>query len=46
MTHPNQWASELIKDESECLNDWNFFETEICELYGDPDRQLDASMRV
>jgi hypothetical protein len=45
MTHPNQWASELIKAESECLDDWDLFETEIREMYGDPDRQLDASTR-
>jgi hypothetical protein len=37
MTHPNQWASELIKAESECLDDWDLFETEIREMYGDPD---------
>jgi hypothetical protein len=46
MTHPNQWASELIKAESECLDDWDLFETEIREMYGDPDRQLDASTRT
>jgi hypothetical protein len=46
MTHPNQWASELIKAESECLDDWDLFETEIREMYGDPDRQLDASTRA
>jgi hypothetical protein len=46
MTHPNQWASELIKAESEYLDDWDLFETEIREMYGDPDRQLDASTRA
>jgi hypothetical protein len=46
MTHPNQWASELIKAEAECLDDWDLFETEIREMYGDPDRQLDASTRA
>jgi hypothetical protein len=40
MTHPNQWANELIKAESECLDDWDLFETEIREMYGDPDRQI------
>jgi hypothetical protein len=46
MTHPNQWASELIKAETECVDDWDLFETEIREMYGDPDRQLDASTRA
>jgi hypothetical protein len=46
ITHANQWASELIKAESECLDDWDLFETEIREMYGDPDRQLDASTRA
>jgi hypothetical protein len=43
MTHSNQWASELIKVESECLDDWVLFDTEIREMYGDLDRQLDTS---
>jgi hypothetical protein len=46
ITNPDQWASELIKAESECLDDWDLFETEICEMYGDPYRQLDASTRA
>jgi hypothetical protein len=46
MTHPNRWASELIKAESECLDDLDLFETGIREIYGDPDRQLDASTRA
>jgi hypothetical protein len=46
ITHPNQWCSEPIKAEVECLDDWDLFETEIREMYGDPDRQLDASTRA
>jgi hypothetical protein len=45
MTHPNRWASELIKAGSECLDDWDLFKTEIRQMYRDPDRQLDASTR-
>jgi hypothetical protein len=45
-THPNQWASELINAESECLDDWDRFETGIREMYEDSDRQLDASARA
>jgi hypothetical protein len=46
MTQPNQWASELIKAKSECLDDWDHFEMKIRKMYGDPDRQLDASTRA
>jgi hypothetical protein len=46
MTHPNHSASELVKSESECLDDWDLFEPEIREMYGDPDRQLDTSTRA
>jgi len=46
MTHPNQWSSELQKAQAECLGNWDLFETEIREMYGDPDRQLDASTRA
>jgi hypothetical protein len=46
ITHPNQWASKLVKSKSECVRDWKLFKTEIRDMYGDRDRQLDASTRA
>jgi hypothetical protein len=46
MTHPNQWAINLIKIESDCLRDWHLFETEIREMYGDRYQQLNAATRA
>jgi len=46
MTHPNQWSSELQIAQAECLRNWNPFEMEIREMYGDPDRQLDPSTQA
>jgi hypothetical protein len=46
MTSPAEWASELVLACSDCLRDWDLFEAEIREMYGNRVRQLDAAARA
>ena len=46
MTHPDQWASDLVKVEAECLDDWAHFETDLRKMHGDPDQQLDSATKA
>jgi hypothetical protein len=46
MTSPAEWASELVLARSDCLRDWDLFEAEICEMYGDRERRLNAAARA
>jgi hypothetical protein len=46
MTSPAEWASELVLARSDCLRDWDLFEAEIREMYGDRERRLNAAARA
>jgi hypothetical protein len=46
MTSPAEWASELVLARCDCLRDWDLFEAEIREMYGDRERRLNAAARA
>jgi hypothetical protein len=46
MTSPAEWASELVLARSDCLRDWDLFEAEIREMYGNRERRLNAAARA
>ena len=46
MMHPDQWASELLKAEAECLNDWDLFGAELRRMYGDQNRQMNSATKA
>jgi hypothetical protein len=46
MTSPAEWASKLVLARSDCLRDWDLFQAEIREMYGDRERRLNAAARA
>jgi len=44
VTHPAEWANRLVLNRSPSLYDWDRFEKELREAYGDRGRQLNAAL--